>query len=182
VTRDQLAYVLRAVARISGDRDVLIVGSQSILGSYPGDVLPPEATGSMGVDTAFFPDGWRDRLVGLDTRGHPRPNAPCRPGRHRSHPEMDRQHATHNATEPALNSPANPAELRTPIRSSEIATAIGTNPARTLDRLTERTGSTASRMNSSPSTSGRCRATSPRSNAASVTPSPTRLWTEWMTT
>jgi hypothetical protein len=38
---------------------VLVIGSQSILGSYPEDELPPEATGSMEVDTAFFadPDG-----------------------------------------------------------------------------------------------------------------------------
>lgn len=59
MTRDQLAHVLRVVARISGDRDILVIGSQSILGSYPETMLPPEATGSMEVDTAFFgdPDG-----------------------------------------------------------------------------------------------------------------------------
>jgi hypothetical protein len=56
VTRDQLAHVLRTVARISGDRDILVIGSQSILGSYPEDELPPEATGSMEVDTAFLTD------------------------------------------------------------------------------------------------------------------------------
>jgi len=59
MTRDQLAHVLRTVARISGDHDILVMGSQSILGSYPETALPPEATGSMEVDTAFFgdPDG-----------------------------------------------------------------------------------------------------------------------------
>jgi hypothetical protein len=59
VTREQLAHVLRTVARISGERDILIIGSQSILGSYPEDTLPARATGSMEVDTAFFadPDG-----------------------------------------------------------------------------------------------------------------------------
>jgi hypothetical protein len=59
VTRGQLAHVLQAVARISGDRDILVIGSQSILGSYSEEQLPPEATGSMEVDTAFFadPDG-----------------------------------------------------------------------------------------------------------------------------
>ena len=59
MTREQLAHVLRAVARISGERDILIIGSQSILGSYPEDALPARATGSMEVDTAFFtdPDG-----------------------------------------------------------------------------------------------------------------------------
>jgi hypothetical protein len=59
VTREQLAHVLRTVARISGERDILVIGSQSILGSYPEDALPARATGSMEVDTAFFtdPDG-----------------------------------------------------------------------------------------------------------------------------
>lgn len=56
MTRDQLAHVLRTVAKISGDRDILVIGSQSILGSYPEDALPPEATGSTEVDTAFFGD------------------------------------------------------------------------------------------------------------------------------
>jgi hypothetical protein len=59
VTREQLAHVLRTVSRISGERDILIIGSQSVLGSYPEDALPARATGSMEVDTAFFadPDG-----------------------------------------------------------------------------------------------------------------------------
>jgi hypothetical protein len=59
VTREQLAHVLRTVARIAGERDILVIGSQSILGSFPEDALPPEATGSMEVDMAFFgdPDG-----------------------------------------------------------------------------------------------------------------------------
>jgi hypothetical protein len=56
MTREQLAHVLRAVSRLTGDRDVLVIGSQSILGSYPESQLPPEATGSMEVDTAFFSD------------------------------------------------------------------------------------------------------------------------------
>jgi hypothetical protein len=42
--------------RIAEVHDILVIGSQSILGSYPEDVLPPEATGSMEVDTAFFGD------------------------------------------------------------------------------------------------------------------------------
>ena len=56
MTREQLAHVLRTVARISGERDILVIGSQSILGSYPEDALPARATGSMEVDTAFFTD------------------------------------------------------------------------------------------------------------------------------
>jgi hypothetical protein len=47
MTREQLAHVLRAASRIAQDPDVLVIGSQSILGSYSEDELPPEATGSM---------------------------------------------------------------------------------------------------------------------------------------
>ena len=41
---------------LTGDPDVVVIGSQSILGSYPEDELPPEATGSIEVDTAFLSD------------------------------------------------------------------------------------------------------------------------------
>jgi len=34
MTREQLAHVLRAVADITRERDVLMIGSQSILGSF----------------------------------------------------------------------------------------------------------------------------------------------------
>src|SRR5262245_55709925 len=34
VTREQLSHVLRAVSQITGESDVLVIGSQSILGSY----------------------------------------------------------------------------------------------------------------------------------------------------
>jgi hypothetical protein len=50
MTREQLAHVLRTVAKITDERDVLVIGSQSILGSYPEAELPPAATGSMEVD------------------------------------------------------------------------------------------------------------------------------------
>jgi hypothetical protein len=35
MTRYQLAHVLRTVARVAGERDILVIGSQSILGSCP---------------------------------------------------------------------------------------------------------------------------------------------------
>jgi hypothetical protein len=68
MTGDQLAHVLRTVARIAGDRDILVIGSQSILGSYPEDVLPARATGSVEVDTAFFadPDGAKADVVDVN--------------------------------------------------------------------------------------------------------------------
>jgi hypothetical protein len=56
MTREQLAHVLRTVSLLTDDPDVLVIGSQSILGSFPEDELPPEATGSIEVDTAFLTD------------------------------------------------------------------------------------------------------------------------------
>jgi hypothetical protein len=70
MTREQLAHVLRAVSRIAEDPNVLVIGSQSILGSYSEDELPPEATGSMEVDTTFLSDpedaksGLVDAMIG----------------------------------------------------------------------------------------------------------------------
>jgi hypothetical protein len=56
VTREQLARVLRAASAIAADPDVLVIGSQSVLGSFGEDDLPFEATASMEVDIAFFGD------------------------------------------------------------------------------------------------------------------------------
>jgi hypothetical protein len=108
VRRQELEHVIRAVAEISGERDVIVLGSQAILGSIDDDRLPVEATRSIEVDIAFsfdpdgscadrvdgaigelsrfqqtfgyyphgvgletatLPEGWRDRLVVLDTPG-----------------------------------------------------------------------------------------------------------------
>jgi hypothetical protein len=68
MTREQLAHVLRAVSQLTGDSDVVVIGSQSILGSYSEDELPPEATGSMEVDTTFLddPDGTKSDLVDVN--------------------------------------------------------------------------------------------------------------------
>ncbi|MDA8370279.1 MAG: hypothetical protein M0026_10470 [Nocardiopsaceae bacterium] len=56
MNRRQLEHVLRAASRISEDHDILVIGSQSILGSHDEDELPLEATSSMEVDVAFFDD------------------------------------------------------------------------------------------------------------------------------
>ncbi len=70
MTREQFAHVLRVVSRIADDPDVLVIGSQSILGSYSEDELPLEATGSMEVDTTFLSDpedaksGLVDAMIG----------------------------------------------------------------------------------------------------------------------
>ncbi len=56
MTREQLEHILRAASRIADDPDVLVIGSQSILGSFAEDQLPFEATASMEADIAFFGD------------------------------------------------------------------------------------------------------------------------------
>lgn len=56
VRREQLEHVLRAASRIADDQEILIIGSQSILGSYSEDELPEEAQASVEVDVTFFDD------------------------------------------------------------------------------------------------------------------------------
>lgn len=104
--REQLEHVLRAASQITEDPEVLVIGSQSVLGAIPEHRLPSVATASIEVDVAFFndpddrkadqvdgaigelspfhetfgyyaqgvsistavlPDGWRDRLVVMET-------------------------------------------------------------------------------------------------------------------
>lgn len=56
MNRQQLAHLLRSACAIADDADVLVLGSQSILGSYDEGELPPEATTSQEADIAFFND------------------------------------------------------------------------------------------------------------------------------
>lgn len=56
MTRDQLAHVLRAAARIAEDPDILVIGSQSILGSFSESELPADAWISIEADLAFLRD------------------------------------------------------------------------------------------------------------------------------
>lgn len=106
--RSELEHVVRAAAAITGERDVLVIGTASILASIEDGRLPLEAVRSVEADLAFFadpddrkadlvdgaigemslfhdtfgyyaqgvsvstavlPDGWRDRLVVLETGG-----------------------------------------------------------------------------------------------------------------
>jgi hypothetical protein len=53
--RKQLEHVLRAAATITGDPDVLVIGSQSILGAIPEQRLPsdcPRAATDVGSGSA----------------------------------------------------------------------------------------------------------------------------------
>ena len=48
--RDQLEHAIRAACQIIGRSEVIVVGSQAILGTYDESRLPPEATMSIEVD------------------------------------------------------------------------------------------------------------------------------------
>jgi len=54
VTREQLAYIPRAAARMTEDNDILVIGSRSILGSFDEHELPEPVWVSVEADLAFF--------------------------------------------------------------------------------------------------------------------------------
>jgi hypothetical protein len=56
VNREQLAHVIRAAASIAMDGDMIIIGSQAVLGSFDVVELPEEATLSVEADVAFWSD------------------------------------------------------------------------------------------------------------------------------
>lgn len=56
MNREQLAHVLRAAARIADDPDIIVLGSQSILGTADAEDLPREVTLSVEADIAFIDD------------------------------------------------------------------------------------------------------------------------------
>jgi hypothetical protein len=56
VRQDELEHILRAACEVTREREVLVIGSQAILGSYSDDVLPEAATRSIEADVAFLDD------------------------------------------------------------------------------------------------------------------------------
>lgn len=64
--RTELEHILRAASRISGDRDVVVIGSQSILGTYSEDELPEAAHASIEADIAFWDDPGNDKSDTVD--------------------------------------------------------------------------------------------------------------------
>ena len=55
--RDQLEHAIRAACQIIDSTEVIVVGSQAILGSFSEDDLPPQATMSIEVDILPIADG-----------------------------------------------------------------------------------------------------------------------------
>ena len=54
--REQLAHLLRAASRVTDRRDLLVIGSQSVLGTWEEDELPEAAVLSMEANLAVFDD------------------------------------------------------------------------------------------------------------------------------
>lgn len=64
--RDQLEHLLRAASTITDDPNVIVFGSQAILGSFAEQLLPPEATYSVESDFTFFNDENDDKSDHVD--------------------------------------------------------------------------------------------------------------------
>lgn len=58
--REQLSHVVRAAVEIAGRGDIIVLGSQAILGTFPENRLPMEATRSIEADLAFRDDPERN--------------------------------------------------------------------------------------------------------------------------
>jgi len=74
--REDLEHILRAASKIAGDPDVVVLGSQAILGSYHEADLPDAAFASQEADLAFWNDPGDtksttvDGAIGVDSRFH----------------------------------------------------------------------------------------------------------------
>src|SRR5882762_3910092 len=61
--RAELEHTIRAAAEIVGDDSIIVIGSQAILGSYPENDLPAQATQSIEVDMAPLNDDDAESLA-----------------------------------------------------------------------------------------------------------------------
>jgi hypothetical protein len=61
-----LEHILRSASKIAADPDVVVVGSQAILGSYKEDVLPERAHASIEADVTFLGDHDNDKSDVVD--------------------------------------------------------------------------------------------------------------------
>ena len=74
--REDLEHIRRAASKIAGDPDVVVLGSQAILGSYHEADLPDAAFASQEADLAFWNDPGDtksttvDGAIGVDSRFH----------------------------------------------------------------------------------------------------------------
>jgi hypothetical protein len=66
VRRDQLEHLIRAAGAILGEQEILVIGSQAILGSVSEDRLPREATRSIEADLVPLDDAEETKSTLLD--------------------------------------------------------------------------------------------------------------------
>jgi len=71
VRRDDLRDALRRAAEITGDRDLVVLGSQSVHGAFNKAVLPEPTTASMEVDLLPLHDPEGEKFWALSARGGP---------------------------------------------------------------------------------------------------------------
>ena len=64
--RIELEHVLRAASRVLAERDLLVIGSASILGTFPETMLPIAATRSDEADLASFDDADGAKATQID--------------------------------------------------------------------------------------------------------------------
>lgn len=64
--RVELEHVLRAASNVLGERDLLVIGSASILGTFPETMLPIAATRSDEADLAAFDDADGAKATQID--------------------------------------------------------------------------------------------------------------------
>lgn len=64
--RDQLEHLIRAAGAILDDTDVIVVGSQAILASFDGSVLPDETTRSVEADLVPVHDADGEKATLID--------------------------------------------------------------------------------------------------------------------
>lgn len=66
MNRAQLAHIVRAASTITGDGNVLIFGSQALLGTWEDEELPDEATRSVEADLVFPDDPDESKADAVD--------------------------------------------------------------------------------------------------------------------
>lgn len=64
--REELAHLLRAASHIAGDNNVVVIGSQAILGTFDESELPDRATMSREADFTFWDDADESKSDAVD--------------------------------------------------------------------------------------------------------------------
>ncbi len=64
--RQELAHILGASCRVAHDSDVLVIGSQAILGAFDDDELPDLVRLSREADIAFLDDPTREKADAVE--------------------------------------------------------------------------------------------------------------------